>query len=59
VRLVIFECDGDRHGVAAARAAGMDVLAWAGGVRRPDVLAGPRIIVFDDMRTLPQLITAR
>lgn len=48
-----------RYGVAAARAAGMDVLAYAGGVTRADVLAGPRTIVFDDMRTLPQLITGR
>ena len=47
-----------RHGVAAARAAGMDVLAYAGGVTRADALAGRRTIVFDDMRSLPQLIAA-
>jgi len=49
-----------RHGVAAARAAGMDVLAYAGGGMTPaPVLAGPRTTVFDDMRGLPKLIHAR
>ncbi len=48
-----------RYGVQAARAAGMDVLAYAGGLTPADVLAGPRTVVFDDMRSLPQLITPR
>ena len=48
-----------RYGVEAARAAGMDVLAYASGLTPADILSGPRTIVFDDMRALPQLITAR
>ena len=44
------------HGVQAARAAGMNVLAYAGGVTPADVLIGPSTIVFRDMRALPQLI---
>jgi HAD superfamily hydrolase (TIGR01509 family) len=46
-----------RYGVQAARAAGMDVLGYAGGVTSGDVLAGPRTIVFDDMRLLPELLS--
>ena len=45
-----------RYGVAAARAAGMRVLAYAGGVTPADVLAGPGTVVFEDMRALPELI---
>ena len=45
-----------RHGVAAARAAGMWVFAYAGGVTRRAALAGERTTVFDDMRELPPLI---
>ena len=45
-----------RYGVLAARAAGMDVLAYAGGLTPADVLAGPRTVVFDDMRSLPELL---
>jgi beta-phosphoglucomutase-like phosphatase (HAD superfamily) len=45
-----------RYGVQAARAAGMDVLAYAGGLTPADVLAGPRTTVFDDMRSLPGLL---
>jgi len=45
-----------RYGVQAARAAGMDVLGYAGGLTPPDVLAGPRTVVFDDMRSLPELL---
>ena len=45
-----------RYGVAAARAAGMDVLAYAGGLTAADVLEGPRTVVFDDMRSLPRLL---
>jgi len=46
-------------GVQAARAAGMDVLAFAGGLVRAEVLSGPDTIVFNDMRELPALIAAR
>jgi beta-phosphoglucomutase-like phosphatase (HAD superfamily) len=46
-----------RYGVEAARAADMDALAYAGGVTPAEVLAGPRTVVFDDMRKLPQLLT--
>jgi HAD superfamily hydrolase (TIGR01509 family) len=46
-----------RYGVQAARAAGMDVLGYAGGVTPGDVLAGQRTIVFDDMRSLPELLS--
>ncbi|MFZ0376877.1 MAG: HAD family hydrolase [Solirubrobacteraceae bacterium] len=45
-----------RYGVQAARAAGMDVLGYAGGVTPADVLAGPRTVVFDDMRSLADLL---
>ena len=45
-----------RYGVLAGRAAGMDVLGYAGGVTPAQALAGPRTIVFDDMRLLPELI---
>jgi HAD superfamily hydrolase (TIGR01509 family) len=45
-----------RYGVLAGRAAGMDVLGYAGGVTPAEALAGPRTIVFDDMRSLPELI---
>jgi HAD superfamily hydrolase (TIGR01509 family) len=46
-----------RYGVQAARAAGMDVLGYAGGLISADALAGPRTIVFDDMRSLPELLS--
>jgi len=46
-----------RYGVQAARAAGMDVLAYTGGGLTPAVaLEGPRTVVFDDMRSLPELL---
>jgi HAD superfamily hydrolase (TIGR01509 family) len=45
-----------RHGVAAARAAGMRVLAYAGGLTADQALAGPETVVFDDMRVLPDLL---
>ena len=48
-----------RYGVQAARAAGMDVLGYAGGLTAPDVLEGPRTVVFDDMRKLPELLSRR
>ncbi len=47
-----------RFGVQAARAAGMDVLGYAGGGLIPaEALAGPRTTVFDDMRSLPELLS--
>jgi HAD superfamily hydrolase (TIGR01509 family) len=48
-----------RYGVQAARAAGMDVFGYAGGLTPRDVLEGARTIVFDDMRTLPKLLARR
>jgi HAD superfamily hydrolase (TIGR01509 family) len=48
-----------RFGVEAARAAGMDVLAYAGSVTPGEALAGERTTVFDDMRRLPALLTSR
>src|SRR5581483_395824 len=48
-----------RYGVEAARAAGMDALGYAGGVTRAAALDGPRTVVFDDMRTLPELLARR
>lgn len=48
-----------RYGVQAARAAGMDVLGYAGGLTPANSLEGPRTIVFDDMRELPKLLLER
>jgi HAD superfamily hydrolase (TIGR01509 family) len=48
-----------RYGVEAARAAGMDVCGYAGGVTSADALEGPRTVVFEDMRSLPQLLARR
>lgn len=45
-----------RYGVEAARAAGMRVFAYAGGVTPAHRLEGPGTIVFDDMRELPELL---
>jgi HAD superfamily hydrolase (TIGR01509 family) len=45
-----------RYGVQAARAAGMRALGYAGGVTTASALEGPATVVFDDMRTLPQLL---
>lgn len=45
-----------RHGVAAARAAGMTAYGYAGGVTPGAALAGPRTTVFDDMRELAGLL---
>ena len=45
-----------RYGVQAARAAEMDVLGYAGGVTAAHVLEGPRTVVFEDMRILPQVL---
>jgi HAD superfamily hydrolase (TIGR01509 family) len=45
-----------RAGVEAARAAGMRVLAYAGGLFPAEVLDGPNTVVFDGMRELPALL---
>ncbi len=45
-------------GVTAARAAGMQVLAYAGGVTPAEKLAGPNTIVFAHMRDLPALLAS-
>jgi HAD superfamily hydrolase (TIGR01509 family) len=45
-------------GVRAARAAGMHVFAYAGGVTPAHWLAGPGTTVFDDMLELPDLVAA-
>jgi HAD superfamily hydrolase (TIGR01509 family) len=45
-----------RSGVQAARAAGMRVLAFAGGLSPPELLTGPDTILFDHMRELPGLL---
>ncbi len=45
-------------GVSAARAAGMHVFGFAGGVTPAARLAGPGTTVFDDMRDLPRLVAA-
>ena len=44
------------NGVAAARAAGMHALGYAGGVTPAAKLAGPGTTVFEHMRDLPGLI---
>lgn len=46
------------HGMQAARAAGMHVLAYAGGVTPAERLAGSGTTVFTDMRQLPGLIVS-
>jgi HAD superfamily hydrolase (TIGR01509 family) len=46
------------YGVQAGRAAGMRVLAYAGGLTPRDRLGGPDTVVFDDMRELPALIAS-
>jgi HAD superfamily hydrolase (TIGR01509 family) len=45
-----------RAGVQAARAAGMRVLAFAGGLTPAELLEGPDTTVFGDMRELPALL---
>ena len=47
-----------RYGVEAARAAGMRAFGYTGGLTPPDRLAGPRTVLFDDMRRLPDLLAA-
>jgi HAD superfamily hydrolase (TIGR01509 family) len=48
-----------RHGVEAARAAGMDAFAYSGAVTPAKALEGPRTTVFTEMRRLPELVAAR
>lgn len=45
-----------RPGVEAARAAGMRVLAFAGGLSPRELLGGANTVVFEDMRELPRLL---
>jgi HAD superfamily hydrolase (TIGR01509 family) len=45
-----------RAGVEAARAAGMRVLAFVGGLSPAKLLDGPNTILFEDMRELPALL---
>jgi HAD superfamily hydrolase (TIGR01509 family) len=45
-----------RAGVQAARAAGMPVLAFGGGLTPTQLLEGPGTALFEDMRELPQLL---
>jgi HAD superfamily hydrolase (TIGR01509 family) len=45
-----------RAGVQGARAAGMRVLAFAGGLTPAELLDGPDTILFQDMRELPGLL---
>ena len=47
-----------RHGVAAARAAGMRVFGFAGGVTAARHLEGPGTVIFTEMRQLPTLLRA-
>ncbi|MFI6285866.1 HAD family hydrolase [Streptomyces sp. NPDC051018] len=47
------------YGVQAARAAGMRVFGYAGGLIPATRLQGPNTVIFDDMRSLPDLLTAR
>jgi HAD superfamily hydrolase (TIGR01509 family) len=46
-----------RYGVLAARAAGMRVFGYAGGLTPPERLRGEATVVFEDMRELPGLLT--
>lgn len=48
-----------RSGVVAARAAGMRVLAFAGGLTPAELLEGPETILFEDMAELPGLLDER
>ena len=47
-----------RYGVEAARASGMLAFGYSGGLTPPERLAGPRTVLFDDMRRLPDLLAA-
>ncbi|WP_405750908.1 HAD family hydrolase [Streptomyces sp. NBC_01411] len=56
VRCVVIE--DSAYGVQAARAAGMRSFGYCGGLTPASRLAGPGTVVFDDMRGLPELLTA-
>jgi HAD superfamily hydrolase (TIGR01509 family) len=45
-------------GLAAARAAGMPSFGYTGSLSPAEKLAGPGTILFDDMRKLPELLSA-
>lgn len=45
-----------RYGVQAARAAGMRVLGYGGGVTAPESLRREEAVVFTDMTDLPALL---
>ena len=45
-----------QHGVQAARAAGMRVVGYAGGLTSARLLEGPGTSIIDDMRALPDLL---
>jgi HAD superfamily hydrolase (TIGR01509 family) len=47
-----------RYGVEAARAAGMRAFGYTGGLTPAGWLAGPRTVLFGDMRRLPDLLAA-
>ncbi|MFJ4878943.1 HAD family hydrolase [Streptomyces sp. NPDC088745] len=47
------------YGVRAARAAGMRSFGYHGGLTKPERLAGPGTVLFDDMRALPALLGLR
>jgi HAD superfamily hydrolase (TIGR01509 family) len=48
-----------RSGVEAARAAGMRVLAFAGGLTPAELLEGPNTTLFEEMAALPELLDPR
>jgi HAD superfamily hydrolase (TIGR01509 family) len=54
VRCAVIE--DSRHGVTAARAAGMWAFGYGGGVTPGEALRGPGTTVFDDMAALPRLL---
>jgi HAD superfamily hydrolase (TIGR01509 family) len=45
-----------RYGIEAARAAGMLAFGFAGGIMPRALLKAPGVVVFDDMRELPELL---
>ncbi|HEY6397676.1 MAG TPA: HAD family hydrolase [Solirubrobacteraceae bacterium] len=47
-----------QYGVQAARAAGMDVFAYASELVDARLLTGERTVLFDDMRALPSMLAA-
>jgi HAD superfamily hydrolase (TIGR01509 family) len=55
-RCVVIE--DSQYGVQAGLAAGMRVLAYAGGLTPTGGLARDGVVVFEDMRTLPELVLA-